>query len=195
MSRLERLKEIVAAHPGLLLVDAKRARFAAVVPDLAAIEAVEQGDAARLSEARAFVAQAHRKLGRLGDAHAAVDRALAVERTFLALVTKASIHRVAREADAAIALYAEAAALVPTDTTALMDGARTLGEVERYAESAAWFGRVVARDPEHLDAFLWGEYAGHCADGDEAHIERIRAVVEKHPDAELAKRLVAFLQG
>lgn len=195
MSTLERLRESVAAHPGLLLVDAKRARFAAAIPDLAAVEAEAGGDDARLAEARILVAEARRKLGQLAEAHAVIDRALAAARTTRALRAKGSIHRAAREADAAIALFAEAAELDAGDTAALMEAARTLGEVERYAESAAWFGRVVERDPANTDALLWGEYAGHCATGDAKHLARIREVVSKHPDDELARRLMAFLEG
>lgn len=191
MSMLDQLRETVAAHPGLVLAEAKRTRFAAAIPDLSAVEAAHQDE----PDARLLVTQALRKLGRLADAHAMIDRGLAVARTPRALAVKASIHRAARETDAAIALYAEASALDATDTSALMEGARTLGEAERYAESADWFGKVVERDPANTDAFLWGEYAGHCATGDAKHVERIRAVVSKHPDDELARRLVAFLDG
>lgn len=195
MSTLEQLRAIVAAHPGILLGEAKRERLLAALPDLSAVEAAHAGDADALAEARLLVAQLHRKVGRLDEAHAIIDRALALSRAPRAVAVKGSIHRAARQTDAAIALYAEAAALDATDTSALMEGARALGEAERYTESSAWFGKVVERDPANTDAFLWGEYAGHCATGDAKHLERIRAVVSKHPDDELARRLMAFLEG
>lgn len=191
MSTLEHLQTVVSAHPGLLLEDDERETFGAEIPDLEGVLRDHPDD----EEARVYVAYAHRKLGRFAEAHATIDPALATERSWRAVTVKASIHRAAGKTDEAVALFDEASKLDTEDTAALMEGARTFGEAERFAEAATWFGRVVERDPDHTDALLWGEYSAHCATGDAKHVARVRAFLEEEPDDELAERLLGLMEG
>jgi tetratricopeptide (TPR) repeat protein len=187
---LAHLELLISAHPGLLLDEDERAEFADELPDLAALVAANPDDA----ELLIHCAYAARKLGRFDDALAAADAALAADRTWRTVTAKATVYRAAADADRAIALFEEAAGLDPDDTAALMEGARTLGEAERFAEAAVWFERVVTRDPDRTDATLWAAYSAHCATHDPAQIARVRAILAEDPDDDLAERLLELME-
>jgi tetratricopeptide (TPR) repeat protein len=130
-------------------------------------------------------------MGRFEEAIAAGARAVEVERSWKSLTAKASAHRAAEQCDLALSLFDEAARLDPDDTSALMEGARTLGEAGRFGEAATWFGRVVEREPDDTDALVWREYAAYCHTKDEAHVTEVRRILAEDPDHKLARRLLA----
>ena len=156
----------------MVLEGEERATFARECPDLAALVAAYPRDLDVLVRC----VFAYRKQARFDDAQRVADLAIDVARTWQTVSAKAGVCRAANATDAAIALFEEASHLDPEDTAALMEGARTLGEAGRFADAAAWFNRVVARDPEHDDARVWGEYAGYRATHDPRHVEAVRAL-------------------
>jgi tetratricopeptide (TPR) repeat protein len=180
MNTLEhQLRRAVADHPGLVLEGEGRAKFlqAAAALDVL-VRSVGQDE-----ETLVYCTWALRKLSRFAEAHEVVDRALARGRTWKAVAAKASVCRAEGRVDAALALFEEAAALDPADTTALTEAAQTLGEAGRPGDAAVWFGRAADRDPRRLDARAWQEYAAHQVDRDPARVERVRALAEREPTA------------
>ena len=184
---LSHLQLLCSAHPGLVLEGDERATFARECPPLAPVVA----DRAAGAELLVHCTWALRKMGRFREAVAAGERAVAVERSWRTLTAKASVHRANDQPELAVPLFDEAARLDPTDTAALMEGARTLGEAGRFMDAAQWFGRVVDRDPDRTDARVWGAYSAFCGSKDPAHVKVVRDVIRKEPDDDLAKRLFA----
>jgi tetratricopeptide (TPR) repeat protein len=186
---LARLEIVVGAHAGLVLEGEEKETFANEVPDLDAIVDThpEHG------ELMTYCAYAYRKLGRFEDALHAAERALATARSWRHLTAKATVLRAKGEADGAIELFDEAAQLDLDDTSALMEGARTLGEANRFRDAAEWFGRVLERDPEYTEALLWREYSAFSDSRSPEHVARVKRVLEEDPENGLARRLLAFM--
>jgi tetratricopeptide (TPR) repeat protein len=182
---LARLELLVAAHPGLVHDDDEAEELAAEAGDLDAFAD------AHADNARALVlcTYLYRKTMRFDEALEVVEQALALGRTFEAVTAAATVHRALDEVDAACALFDEAARIDPNDVTALMEGAKALGGAERYAESQAWFARVLERESYNTDAQMWLIYAGYagCADEDEPlYVERMREFCAAHPEDAVA---------
>ena len=184
---LSHLELLCSAHPGLVLEGDERATFARECPPLAPLVA----DRSAGAELLVYCTWALRKMGRFREAVAAGERAVAVERSWRTLTAKASVHRANDQPDLAVPLFEEAARLDPSDTAALMEGARTLGEAGRFVDAAQWFGRVVKRDPERTDARVWAAYSAFCGSKDLAHVKVVRDIIRDDPDDDLAKRLFA----
>lgn len=130
-------------------------------------------------------------MGNLREAIAAGERAVAVEHSWRTLTAKASVHRANDQPELAVPLFDGAARLDPTDTAALMQGARTLGEAGRFMGAAKWFSRVVERDSHRTDARVWRAYSAFCGSKDPRHVKVVRDGIRKEPDDDLAKRLFA----
>ena len=186
---LARLEIVVGAHAGLVLEGKEKATFQREVPDLDAIVEEHPTD----GELMTYCAYAYRKLGRFEDALHAADCALATGRTWRHVTAKATVLRAKGEADEAIELFYEAAQLDPDDTSALMEGARTLGEANRFRDAAHWFGRVLERDPESTEALLWREYSAFNDTRSPEHVARVKRVLDEDPRNGLARRLLSFM--
>jgi tetratricopeptide (TPR) repeat protein len=187
---VDRIRRAVAAHPGLVLEGEERTLF---LQESAGLELAVK-TVGLDQESLVWCAWALRKLGRFPEAHDVADRALAQGRTWKVLTAKASVYRAQGRVEDAVALYEEAAALDPSDTSAMTEAAQTLGEAGRTADAAAWFGRAADRDPRRTDARAWQEYALFQADRDPARVERVRAIAEREPDNAAAKYLLAWME-
>jgi tetratricopeptide (TPR) repeat protein len=174
---IARLDVVHGAHPGLVLDGEDRAAFARECPDLDALVAAYPHDLDILVRC----VFAYRKQARFEDAQRVADLAIAVAPTWQTVSAKAGVYRAAKAIEPAIALFDEASRLDPEDTAALIEGARMLGEAGRFADAAAWFARVVERDPDNDDARVWGEYAGYRATQDPRHVEAVRALATRNP--------------
>lgn len=188
---LVRIRRAVAEHPGLVLEGEARTAFLQETAGLDQVVRTVGLD----EESLVWCAWALRKLGRFAEAHDVVDRALALGRTWKAVTAKASVFRAQGRADDALALYEEATALDPEDTSAMTEAAQTLGETGRVAEAAIWFGRAADRDPRRTDARAWQEYALWQGDRDPARLERVRSIADREPDNAAAKYLLAWMEG
>jgi tetratricopeptide (TPR) repeat protein len=184
---MRQLEILVSAHPGLVLEGPEAKSMATETPDLDALIAAYPTEVMLL----VYCTWTYRKLGRFGDALRAAELAVGLERSWPALTAKASVHRARGDADAAIALFDEAAKIDVEDTSALMEGARTLGEAKRFGEAAQWFARVVEREPAHTDARVWQAYAAYLDHPSDAHVETLRAVLRDDPNNDLAERLLS----
>jgi tetratricopeptide (TPR) repeat protein len=185
-----RIQKAVGDHPGLVLEGEDRTAF---LQESAGLDQVVR-TVGLDEESLVWCTWALRKLGRFAEAHDVVDRALGRARGWKAVTAKASVFRAQGRVDDALALYEEAAALDPTDTSAMTEAAQTLGEAGRHQEAAGWFGRAHARDPRRTDALVWMEYALFLGDRDPARTERVRALVEREPDLPAAKYLLAWME-
>ncbi len=184
---MRQLEILVSAHPGLVLERTDAKSMARETPDLDALIRAYPREVMLL----VYCTWTYRKLGRFGDALRAAELATGLERSWPTLTAKASVHRASGEVDAAIALFDEASTLDLEDTSALMEGARTLGEAKRFGEAARWFGRVVEREPEHTDARVWQAYAAYLDRPSETYIEILRSVLRDDPNNDLAERLLS----
>jgi tetratricopeptide (TPR) repeat protein len=185
------LSMLVSAHPGLVLRGEERATFERECPDLETIAAASSANA----EALIQCAWAYRKLAKFDHARRMADAAIAADRSWKSLTAKASVCRAMGDVNPAIALFDEAATLDPTDTSALMEGARTLGEAERLEDAAIWFGRVVDRDASNTEALLWREYCLHCLTKSPKHVDNVRAVLKGDPHNGVAAELLGYMTG
>jgi tetratricopeptide (TPR) repeat protein len=184
-SDLARLEMLVNAHPGLVLDDDEAEEVAAEAGDLD----VFADEHAANARALVLCTYLYRKTMRFDEALETAERALALGRTFDAVTAAATVHRALDEVDEACALFAEAARIDPLDTSALIEGAKTLGAAERFPECEAWFARVLERTPGNAEAEMWHIYAGYAAaepDDEPAHVERMRQFCLAHPEDEVA---------
>jgi tetratricopeptide (TPR) repeat protein len=188
---VRQLQRAIAEHPGLVLEGPDRTAFLGAAAGLEVLVRSVGLD----EEALVLCAWGLRKLGRFPEAHDAADRALARGRTWKAVTAKASVFRAQGRVDEAVALYAEGAALEPSDTSAMTEAAQTLGEAGRHAEAAGWFGRAADRDPRRTDARAWQEYALFLGDRDPARVARVRALAEREPERADVKYLLSWMES
>jgi|GEM_PF-5438457 len=196
---LKRLHLAVGSHPGLVLdPDDDADEFADEVGDLGAIVKAHATDV----ETLVMCVYAYRKLGQFEEAHAVAATALALGRTFETVSAAATVFRAEEDVDAAGKLFDEAAAIDPTDTSALMESGKTFGQAERFADAERCFARAFERDPELAEAEMWAIYSGYagCAGGEEKpFLARMKTFVKANPEDELAaeflEKMEDFING
>lgn len=185
----DRLRRAVVDHPGLVLEGEERRRFLEGTAGLDALVATVGLD----DETAVWCAWALRKLSRFAEARDVLARVLARGRSWKVVTAMASVLRAEGRVDDAVAAFEEAAALDPTDTSALTEAAQTLGEAGRHVEAAAWFGRAADRDPRRVDARAWQEYALFLGDRDPERTDRVRALAERHPEDTTIRYLLGWM--
>ncbi len=191
---LTRLHLAVGAHPGLVLdPDEDADEFAKEVGDLGTIVKAHAGDA----ETLVMCVYAYRKLGQLEAAHAVAQAALALGRTFETVSAAATVFRAEADAEAAGKLFDEAAAIDPTDTSALMESGKTFGQAERFADAEKCFARAFERDPQLAEAEMWAIYSGYagCVAGEEKpFLARMKKLVKANPADDLAAEFLEKME-
>ena len=195
-AELRRLHLVIGAHPGLVLDpdDDDPEGFAEEIGDLGKLVAKHATDA----EILVMCVYAYRKLGKFAEAHATAKQALAVARTFETVSAAATVFRAEGKPDEAGALFDEAAAIDPEDTSALMESGKTFGSAERFPEAERCFAKAFERDPQNSDAEMWAIYAGYAGAASEheaQYVKRMKKFVKAHPDDDLAAGFLERMLG
>jgi tetratricopeptide (TPR) repeat protein len=101
----------------------------------------------------------------------------------------ASAYRSANRPHDAIAMYEAALQHNPDEISVMLDVADLYTEIGKMPDAIAWYGKVVAREPEHEWALPSLYAAQYTATGDKSWQDKLDAYSEAHPENERARIL------